>query len=298
MNEENKAITVVNIKNMIFTYRNLQVMVDRDLAHLYGVTTKVLNQAVKRNIKRFPKEFRFQLTVAEKNELVTNCDRFARLKHSSVNPYVFTEQGVAMLSAVLRSETAVKVSIQIIKAFVEMKKFISNNAAIFQRLEKVEIKQIKTDKKIDKIFKALQNKNIKPKQGIFYNGQIFDAYKFAANLIKSAKKSITLIDNYVDESVLILFSKNQNVNVRIFTKNISEQLKLDLEKYNSQYKSIEIIRFNKAHDRFIIIDDNEIYHFGASLKDLGKKWFAFSKFDIKALDILKKLDSGKYTNKQ
>ncbi len=298
MNEENKTIAVVNIKNMIFTYRNLQVMVDRDLAHLYGVTTKVLNQAVKRNIERFPKEFRFQLTVAEKNELVTNCDRFARLKHSSVNPYVFTEQGVAMLSAVLRSETAVKVSIQIIKAFVEMKKFISNNAAIFQRLEKVEIKQIKTDKKIDKIFKALQNKNIKPKQGIFYNGQIFDAYKFAANLIKSAKKSITLIDNYVDESVLILFSKNQNVNVRIFTKNISEQLKLDLEKYNSQYKSIEIIRFNKAHDRFIIIDDNEIYHFGASLKDLGKKWFAFSKFDIKALDILKKLDSGKYTNKQ
>ncbi len=298
MNEENKTIAVVNIKNMIFTYRNLQVMVDRDLAHLYGVTTKVLNQAVKRNIERFPKEFRFQLTVAEKNELVTNCDRFTRLKHSSVNPYVFTEQGVAMLSAVLRSETAVKVSIQIIKAFVEMKKFISNNAAIFQRLEKVEIKQIKTDKKIDKIFKALQNKNIKPKQGIFYNGQIFDAYKFAANLIKSAKKSITLIDNYVDESVLILFSKNQNVNVRIFTKNISEQLKLDLEKYNSQYKSIEIIRFNKAHDRFIIIDDNEIYHFGASLKDLGKKWFAFSKFDIKALDILKKLDSGKYTNKQ
>ncbi len=298
MNEENKTIAVVNIKNMIFTYRNLQVMVDRDLAHLYGVTTKVLNQAVKRNIERFPKEFRFQLTVAEKNELVTNCDRFARLKHSSVNPYVFTEQGVAMLSAVLRSETAVKVSIQIIKAFVEMKKFISNNAAIFQRLEKVEIKQIKTDKKIDKIFKALQNKNIKPKQGIFYNGQIFDAYKFAANLIKSAKKSITLIDNYVDESVLILFSKNQNVNVRIFTKNISEQLKLDLEKYNSQYKSIEIIRFNKAHDRFIIIDDNEIYHLGASLKDLGKKWFAFSKFDIKALDILKKLDSGKYTNKQ
>ncbi len=234
MNKENKKIAVVNIKNMIFTYRNLQVMVDRDLAQLYGVTTKVLNQAVKRNIERFPDEFRFRLTDTEKNELVTNCDRFARLKHSSVNPYVFTEQGVAMLSAVLRSDTAVKVSIQIIKAFVEMKKFISTNAAIFQRLENVELKQIKTDKKIDKIFKALENKNIKPKQGIFYEGQIFDAYEFVSNLIKSAKKTITLLDNY--------------------------------------------------------IDDAEIFHFGASLKDLGKKWFAFSKFDIKALEILRKLD--------
>ena len=170
-----------------------------------------------------------------------------------------------------------------------MKKFISNNAAIFQRLENIEVKQIVTDEKIDKIFKALENSSLKPKQGIFYDGQIFDAYKFVAELIKGAEKSIVLIDNYVDETVLTLFSKNQRVNVKIYTKNITKQLKLDLDKYNAQYKSIEIRKFNQAHDRFLIIDNKEIYHFGASLKDLGKKWFAFSKFDINAIEILGKL---------
>jgi len=290
MSEENKIIAAENIKNMIFTFRGMQVMIDRDLAELYGAVTKVLNQAVKRNIERSPDEFRFQLTDSEKNELVTNCDRFATLKYSSVNPYAFTEQGVAMLSAVLKSETAVKMSIQIIKAFVEMKKFISDNAAIFQRLERVEIKQTETDKKIDKIFKALEDKSIKPKQGIFYDGQIFDAYEFVSGLIKNSKKSIVLIDNFIDETVLTLFSKNQNINVKIFTKNLTTQLKLDLNKYNAQYKSIELKKFNKVHDRFIIIDDKEVYHFGASLKDLGKKWFAFSRFDIEAVEILEKLD--------
>jgi len=290
MSDENKLITVGNIKNMIFSFRGLQVMIDRDLAELYGVGTKVLNQAVKRNAERFPDDFRIQLTDNEKIELVTNCDRFAKLKHSSFNPYAFTEQGVAMLSAVLRSETAIKVSIRIIKAFVEMKKFISNNAAIFQRLENVEIKQIATDEKIDRIFEALENSSLKPKQGIFYDGQIFDAYKFVTELIKEAKKSIVLIDNYVDETILTLFSKNQKINVTIYTKNISNQLKLDLDRYNAQYKSIEIKKFSKAHDRFLIIDNKEIYHFGASLKDLGKKWFAFSKFDIEALEILGKLE--------
>ncbi len=259
MNDDNKIIAVGNIKNMIFSFRELQVMVDRDLAELYGVGTKVLNQAVKRNIERFPNDFRFQLSDNEKTELVTNCDRFIKLKHSSVNPYVFTEQGVAMLSAVLRSETAIKVSIRIIKAFVEMKKFISNNAAIFQRLENVEMKQIVTDEKIDKIFKALENSSLKPKQGIFYDGQIFDAYKFVAELIKGAKKSIVLIDNYVDETILTLFSKNQKANVKIYTKNINKQLKLDLDKYNAQYKSIEIKKFNQAHDRFLIIDNKDVY---------------------------------------
>ncbi len=291
MNDENKIVTVGNIKNMIFSFRGLQVMIDRDLAELYGVGTKVLNQAVKRNIERFPNDFRFQLSDNEKNELVTICDRFIKLKHSSVNPYVFTEQGVAMLSAVLRSGTAIKVSIRIIKAFVEMKKFISNNAAIFQRLESVEMKQIVTDEKIDKIFKALENSSLKPKQGIFYDGQIFDAYKFVTELIKGAKKSIVLIDNYVDETVLTLFSKNQRINVKIYTKNITKQLKLDLDKYNAQYRTIEIKKFNQAHDRFLIIDNKEIYHFGASLKDLGKKWFAFSKFDMEAIEILGKIES-------
>ena len=290
MSDENKLMTGGNIKNMIFSFRGLQVMIDRDLAELYGVGTKVLNQAVKRNIERFPDDFRFQLTDNEKIELVTNCDRFIKLKHSSTNPYVYTEQGVAMLSAVLRSETAIKVSIRIIKAFVEMKKFISNNAAIFQRLENVEMKQIATDEKIDRIFEALENNSLKPKQGIFYNGQIFDAYKFVTELIKVANKSVVLIDNYIDETVLTLFGKNQKIDVIIYTKNISKQLKLDLDKYNTQYKQIEIKEFNKAHDRFLIIDNKEIYHFGASLKDLGKKWFAFSKFDIEAIEILRKLE--------
>ena len=171
-----------------------------------------------------------------------------------------------------------------------MKKFISNNAAIFQRLENVEIKQIATDEKIDKIFKALENSNLKPKKGIFYEGQIFDAYIFVTELIKGAEKSIVLIDNYVDETVLTLFSKNQSVNVKIYTKNISKRLKLDLDKYNAQYKSIEIKRFNQAHDRFLIIDNKEIYHIGASLKDLGKKWFAFSKFDTNAIEMLGRLE--------
>ncbi len=136
---------------------------------------------------------------------------------------------------------------------------------------------------------AIENREIKPKQGIFYDGQIFDAYKFVAELIKGAKKSIVLIDNYVDETVLTLFGKNQRVNVKIYTKNITKQLKLDLDKYNAQYKRIEIKKFNQAHDRFLIIDNKEVYHFGASLKDLGKKWFAFSKFDMNAIEMLGKL---------
>ncbi|NOZ35680.1 MAG: ORF6N domain-containing protein [Chlorobi bacterium] len=290
MSDENKLIAVGSIKNMIFSFRGLQVMIDRDLAELYGVPTKRLNEQVKRNLNRFPDSFRFQLTDNEKVELVANCDRFKKLKHSSVNPYAFTEQGIAMLSAVLHSQTAIDISIKIMEAFVDMRKFILNNATIFQRLNKIEQKQLDSDKKFEMLFKALENSNLKPKQGIFYDGQIFDAYKFVTGLIKEAKKSVILIDNYVDETILILFSKNQKIDVKIYTKNINKQLKLDLDKYNSQYKPIEIKKFNKAHDRFLIIDNKEIYHFGASLKDLGRKWFAFSKFDMEAIEVLGKLE--------
>ena len=289
----NDLLKIENIENRIFTIRGLQVMIDRDLAELYEVGTKVLNQAVKRNKKRFPESFRFQLTDTEKKELVTNCDRFEKLKHSSVNPYAFTEQGIAMLSAVLHSGVAINVSIKIMEAFARMRKFIIANANILNRLDRIERQQIlyqnQTDQKFEQIFKALDDKNIEPKQGIFYNGQIFDAYKFVSDLIKSAKKSIVLIDNYIDETVLTLFSKNQKIEVTIFTKNISKQLKLDLEKYNKQYRPISIKEFTLAHDRFLINDGKEIYHFGASLKDLGKKIFAFSKFDNSALEILNKL---------
>jgi len=291
MNDGLIIIDNSEIRRKIFTIRGLQVMIDRDLSELYGVENKRLNEQVKRNSSRFPEKFRFQLTKNEKKELVANCDRFETLKHSPSLPYAFTEQGVSMLSAVLKSETAIKVSIQIMDAFVGMRKFIAGNAGIFQRLDNVEQKQLITDTKLDKVFAALEAGDLKPKQGIFFDGQVFDAYVFIADLIKSAKTSIVLIDNYVDETVLTLLSKRPaNCTATIYTKTITKKLKLDLKKHNGQYPPITIKIFNDAHDRFLILDDSEIYHIGASLKDLGKKWFAFSKFDRGALAVLGRLE--------
>lgn len=164
----NKISTINNIQNQIYNIRDIQVMIDRDLAKLYGVETKVLNQAVKRNIGRFPKEFRFQLTIKEKNKLVTNCDRLKNLKHSTTNPYVFTEPGVVMLASVLKSDVAIKISIEIVKAFIKIRHFLSINALIFQRLDYLEHRQLLADKKFNKLFLALEKNNLKPKQGIFY----------------------------------------------------------------------------------------------------------------------------------
>lgn len=272
------TISQKEIENKIFVFRDTQVMIDRDLAETYQVETKVLNQAVKRNIERFPQQFRFQLTNDEKMELVTNCDRFESLKHSSVNPYAFTEQGVAMLSAVLRSDVAVKVSIQIINAFIELRKIITIHSSILQRMDGIERKQVETDKKFEQVFKALENKATIPAEGVFFDGQIFDAYELASKIIRSAKKSIILIDNYIDESALIhLSKKSKAVKVSLLTKAITPQLRLDVKKANEQYSNFELKTFTKSHDRFLIIDKKEVYHLGASLKDLGKKWFAFSK---------------------
>jgi len=284
---------VVKIEKRIFTIRGIQVMLDRDLAELYGVETKVLNQAVKRNIARFPEQFRFQLTRPEADQLVTNCDRFNNMKHSSVLPYAFNEQGVAMLSAVLRSETAVQTSILIIDAFVKMRQFLANNADLFMRLEGVEKRQllheIKVDEKFEQLFNALEDKSIKPKQGIFFDGQIFDAYAFVCDLIRSATQRIILIDNYVDESVLTLLSKRETgVTTQILTNSIGNALALDIEKFNRQYPAIGVQTFKSSHDRFLVIDD-DIYHIGASLKDLGKKWFAFSKMDVSAIEMLQRV---------
>jgi hypothetical protein len=286
-----ELINVEDIRNRIYTIRGVQVMLDEDLALLYGVETKVFNQAIKRNSERFPEEFMFQITDYEFNSLrsqfVTSKQRGGR----RYLPYAFTEQGVAMLSGVLRSETAVKISVQIINAFVTMRRFIASNAQIFQRLDTLEIKQLDTDKKIDNVLNAIESKEIQPKQGVFFDGQIFDAYKFVADLIRTAQESIILIDNYVDDSVLtILTKRRKNVRVTIFTKSISKQLALDVKKYNEQYPPIEIKEFKNSHDRFIIIDNTTIYHFGASLKDLGKKWFAFSKMDIGAIEMLTRLE--------
>lgn len=292
MEKPNKYISTVQIQHQIFTFRDFQVMIDKDLAGLYNVPVKVLNQAVKRNLERFPETFRFQLTDDEKYELVTNCDRFKKMKHSSVNPYAFTEQGISMLSSVLRSETAIMVSIAIINAFVEMRKFIVTNASIFQRLENIELKQLNSDKNFEKIFKALENRENIQNQGIFFDGQVYDAYKFVSDIVKSAKSSIQIIDNYIDDTVITLLSKKRNeVCCEIYTKSISKQLKLDIKKFNQQYKNLTAQVFNKSHDRFIIIDNKTVYHFGASLKDLGKKWFAFSKMEKESVTIIKELNS-------
>jgi|SRR3989344_5001374 len=290
---ENKLIILNDdeIKNKIYSIRGLQVILDEDLAELYKVKTKRLNEQVKRNIERFPREFMFQLTDSEFDSLRS---QFETSKNSKGGrrylPYVFTEQGVAMLSGVLKSDTAVRISIQIMTAFVAMRRFIASGVQVFQRLDNIEQKQIGYDKKFEQIFDAIESKDIKPEKGIFFDGQVFDAYKFASDLIRDAHNSIILIDNYIDDSVLTLFSKrNKNVLVTIFTKEISKQLLLDLNKYNSQYPPIEVKEFKQSHDRFLIIDNKEVYHFGASLKDLGKKWFAFSKFDKEAFKLLDKL---------
>lgn len=293
---QNLTINENSIKDKIHTIRNLQVMLDRDLAELYGVETKVLNQAVKRNEARFPNDFMFQLSKEEfenwKSQFVTsNSDKMGLRRP----PYAFTEQGVSMLSAVLKSEIAVDISVKIIRAFVEMRKIINSDNALFYKIDFLEKRQIsyelKTDTKINQILNALEDKTLKPKQGIFYDGEVFDAYIFINDLLKLATNEIILIDNYIDETVFTLFSKYPNIKIKIYTKTISKQLKLDFQKYETQYKNIELFEFKNSHDRFLIIDKKEVYHLGASLKDLGKKWFAFSKLEIenlKILDYLKK----------
>lgn len=275
------------IENRIFTIRGVQVMIDRDLAEMYNVEVKRLNEQVKRNINRFPEVFRFQLLDFEKQELVANCDRFDMLKHASSNPYVFTEQGVAMLSAVLRSEIAVNVSIQIISAFVTMRKHIAIHSGLIQRMDSIERKQLETDQKFEQVFRALEAKEAIPTQGVFFDGQVFDAYELASKIIRSAKQGIVLIDNYIDENTIThLAKKQQNVTVCLLTKSIGKQLLLDIKKANEQYGAFEIKEFSKSHDRFLIIDNNEVYHIGASLKDLGKKWFAFSKMEKHSVETI------------
>jgi phage regulator Rha-like protein len=287
---EIEKINTSNLKDKIFSIRGMQVMLDRDLAELYEVEVKYLNRAVKRNIDRFPPEFCIMLNNSEMSNLKFHFGT-SSWGGKRKNSLAFTEQGVAMLAGVLKSDVAVRISISIIKAFVEMRKFINTNAQIFHRLDRVELKQIETDSRIDKVFSALENKDSIPKQGVFFEGQIFGAYKFVSDLFRSAKKSVIIIDNYIDDTVLIhLMKVSKNVKVKIFTKSISKELRLDLEKYRKEHFSIDVKVFKKAHDRFIIIDDKEVYHIGASLKDLGKKLFGFSKMDKSALDILNKIE--------
>lgn len=282
-----------HIETRIFNFRGVQVMIDRHLAEMYQVETRVLNQAVKRNIERFLEAFRFQLSESEfenwKSQIVmSNKDRMGLRRP----PYAFTEQGVAMLSAVLRSDMAVKVSIQIINAFIEMRKIIANHSGLIQRMEGVERKLLETDHKFEQIFDALENKDMIPTQGVFFDNQVFDAYELASKIIRSAKKQIVLIDNYINESTFThLSKKKKGAKCIIFTKNPSNRIRLDLAKANEQYGDFEIKEFDKSHDRFLILDEETVYHLGASLKDLGKRWFAFTQLNKESVEsILKEIN--------
>ena len=265
-----------SIENRIITIRGVQVILDRDLANLYGVETKRLNQQANRNRDRFPQRFRFQLSKDEKNELVANCNRFEPLKHSSTRPYAYTEQGVAMMSAVLHTPYAIDISVKIMDAFVVMRYFLASNALVFQRLDMLEIRQLETDQKIEQVFAKLEEGTDDKQQCVFFEGQVYDAYEFVCNLIKSATKRIVLVDNYVDYTVLTMLDKREPaVDAAIYTQKAGDQLKLDIAKHDAQYPHIPVWIFKMSHDRFLIIDDL-VYHVGASIKDLGKKWFAVS----------------------
>lgn len=298
-----------DIKSMIYTIRGKQVMLDSDVAMLYHYETRRINETVKRNMERFPEKFCFQLTESEfqslrfkngtlenelakeskgtflRSQIATLKEDNGRGKHRKYLPYVFTEQGIAMLSGLLKSEIAVTVSIRIMDAFVEMRKFLLSNGQLFERLTCVEYKLLEHDKKFDKLFNELeQGENIK--QRIFFEGQIYDAYSLVVDIIKKANKKIYIIDNYIDDSVLkMLAKKNKNVEVTIITTDKSNIQKIDIQKFNKEYPELKVLRTNKFHDRFIIIDEKEMYHLGASIKDLGKKCFGINKIeDVKLIE--------------
>ncbi len=296
--EENKLsipsqVSNQEIKNLIYTIRGKQVMLDSDVAMLYQYETKNINKAVKRNIERFPEDFCFQLTESELQILrfqIGTSNQSEKINYETRGgrrylPYVFTEQGIAMLAGVLKNKIAVKVSINIIKSFIEMRKFISTNGQVFERLTNVEYKLLEHDKKFDEVFNQLQHEeNIKQK--IFFTGQIYDAYSLIIDIIKKANQKILIIDNYIDESVLkMLTKKNKMVEVIIITSNKSTIENIDIQKFNKEYPILKIAKTNKFHDRFIVIDNKEMYHLGASIKDLGKKCFGINKIeDMKIIE--------------
>ena len=282
---------LINIENKILVIRGQQVMLDRDLAELYGVETGRLNEAVKRNIERFPDYFCFQLNQTEfgnwKSQFaISNSVKMGLRK----KPYAFTEQGVAMLSAVLRSETAIKVSIDIMNAFVAMRHYLHRNADLINRVNsienKIDTKIIEYDENFSKIFKVIDFGPVPINQGVFVQGQIYDAYTKFQELIQKAKKEIILIDNYIDLTVLDrLTVKSPGVDVIIYTQPKTPIKKLDIAQFNAQYPTLTIKNTTSMHDRFLIIDRTEIYHIGASLKDLGKKCFGFTRLEEAQLMI-------------
>ena len=290
MNEKLNLTTTEEIQNLIYTIRGKQVMLDSYVANLYHTETRAINQALKRNIDRFPEEFCFQLTDEEflnlRSQIVifkskTNNGKVTR----KYNPFVFTEQGIIMLSGILRTETAIKVSVKIVEAFVRMRHYLKDNGQVFERLTSVEYKLLEHDKKFDLVFDKLQEKQLE-NQRIFYDGQIYDAYSLIIDIIKRAESKITIIDNYIDDSVLKMLSKKkENVEVVILSSNKSNIQNIDIQKFNKQYPTLKVVKTDKFHDRFIILDEKELYHIGASIKDLGKKCFAINRIENK--DITK-----------
>ena len=299
--EENKLlkqneISNEEIKNLIYTIRGKQVMLDSDVAMLYNYETKKVNQAVKRNIDRFPERFCFQLTEKELEVMWSQIVTTSKLEDNKYRskkylPYVFTEQGIAMLSGILKSEVAIQVSIKIMDAFVEMRKFININRNLYEKVINIENKMdkkfIEQDNKFDLIFDQLQlEENIK--QRIFFEGQIYDAYSIIIDIIKRAKQKILIIDNYIDDSIFkMLTKKKNNVEVIILTSNKSNIQNIDIQKFNKEYPILKVAKTNKFHDRFIVIDNKEMYHIGASIKDLGKKCFGINK--IEDMEIIEKI---------
>ena len=287
------------IENLIHIIRGQQVMLDSDLARLYGVETKYLKRAVKANIKRFPSDFMFELDPSEFNSLrCKNCTSNDKSQRGGTRymPFVFTEQGVAMLSGVLKSDTAIEVNIRIMRAFIAMRSFIMSNAQIFQRLETVEHHQLlmqnhqsETDRKIEEILSHLDDKEAEPIEGFFYEGQIFDAYTLISDLVRKADIRIILIDNYVDDRVLKTLDKRKDgISATVFTNPRNSQINLDIRRHNAQYPAINLRHCTNVHDRFLIIDDT-VYFIGGSIKDLGKKIVAFSQMHQSPDDILSKI---------
>lgn len=285
-----KELTNEEIKNLIYTIRGKQVMLDSDVARLFEYATKDLNRNVKNNIERFPEYYCFQLTSEEYQSL--RCKNFTlnengRGQHRKYLPYVFTEYGITMLAGLLKSEVAVNVSIRIVNTFIEMRKILYSNNQIFERVINVEYKLLEHDKKFDEVFNQFQlEENIK--QRIFFDGQIYDAYSLIVDIIKKANHKILIIDNYIDDSVLkMLTKKKNNVEAVILTSDKSNIDNLDIKKFNKEYPILKVAKTNKFHDRFIVIDNKEMYHLGASIKDLGKKCFAINK--IEDMKIIEKI---------
>jgi len=288
------SVEEIDVTKLIVIVREQQVLIDRDIAMLYGVETRTLNQSVKRNIKRFPERFRFQLTKQEMQELITNCDRFESMKHVPSLPYAFTEQGISMLSAVITSQTAIDMSIRIMDAFVGMRRYFSSNANVLQRLDRVEMQQLEnkqwmeqTDSKIEQILETIEELTPKllPEQ-VFPTGCVWDAWTYISDLVRSAQQRIVLIDNFVDDRVLSMFTKRADgVSATIHTR-YNEQFLTDLKKHNAQYPEIEFIQLpHRNHDRFLIIDD-KVFLLGASLKDMGTGLCAVTEMAIKPEVIL------------